>query len=132
MISWGNASVDDLHGADVRLSAASQPLSADETAEDRLQASIDASPACDAKRPAPSTVPVDDQTGTVVINGCSTATTFNGGISPRGYVYAVVLVVDARVYEFVLDGNVDAQYLGAILASVTLDPAGAVDPSPSP
>jgi hypothetical protein len=131
-VSWGASTVDDLHGADVRLSAASQKLNAGETAAGRLRAMIDASPECDPRRPALSIISVGGQSGTVAVNGCSTRAGFNGGISPRGYVYAVVLVYGDRAYEFILDGNVDAYYLEEMLATVTLEPASAVDPSPSP
>jgi hypothetical protein len=125
-ISWGGGSVDDLRGADVRLSVASQPLQTGETPASRIQAMVDASPPCPPRRPGPNAIRVGDQIGTVAVNGCSTATTaFNGGISPRGFVYVVVLVYQDRVYDFILDGAVDSSYLEAILATVTLDPATA-------
>jgi hypothetical protein len=132
-INWGGGIVDDLHGADVRFSAASQLLKSGETPAGRLQAMIDASLVCPPKRPAPDKVPVGDQVGTVAVNGCSTATpAFNGAISPRGYVYEVFTVVGNRVYDFILDGAVDPTYLQAMLATVTFDPASAIDPSASP
>ena len=131
--SWGAATVDDLHGADVRLSAASQPLKPGETPAGRLQAMIGASPVCQARVPGPATVLVGDQPGTVAVNGCSSASpAFFGGISPRGYFYVVVLVLDNRAYEFILDGAVDPAYLQAMLATVALDPSSAVDPGASP
>lgn len=131
-VSWGAPTVDDLHGSDVRLSVASRQLDPGETAAQRLQSMVEASPICDAKRPSLDTVSVGGETGTVAVNGCSTRTGFNGGISPQGYVYAVVLVYQDRAYEFILDGNVDPYYLEEILATVTLEPWLAVDPSPSP
>jgi hypothetical protein len=130
-VSWGASTVDDLHGPDVRLSAASQKLTAGETAAGRLQTMIDASPVCEPRRPALPTVSVGGLPGTVAVNGCSTRTGFNGGISPQGYVYAVVLVYENRAYEFILDGNVDPYFLGELLASVTFEPASAADLTPS-
>jgi len=91
---------------------------------------ITTSPTCPALHPAPATIPVGDQVGTVALNGCV------GGIPapmiPYGRIYAVYLVVGGRAYDFLLDGAVDPAYLEAIMATVTLDPASAVDPSPSP
>jgi hypothetical protein len=130
--SWGAATVDDLHGADVRLSVASQALRPGETPAGRLQAMIDASPICPARLPGPPTVLVGDQVGTVAVNGCSSGSPFFGGISPRGYFYVVFLVLDNRAYEFILDGAVGPDYLQAMLATVTLNPSSAVDPSPAP
>jgi len=129
-VSWGASTVDDLHGADIRLSAASQELTAGETAAGRLQAMIDASPECDPRRPTLPTVSVGGQPGTVAVNGCSTRTGFNGGISPQGYVYAVVLVYENRAYEFILDGNVDPYFLEELLASISFEPAATDDLAP--
>jgi hypothetical protein len=132
-INWGGGIVDDLHGADVRFSGASQLLKSGETPAGRLQTMIDASLVCPPKRPTPDKVPVGDQIGTVAVNGCSTATpAFGGAISPSGYVYEVFTMVGNRVYDFILDGAVDPTYLQAMLATVTFDPASAVDPSASP
>jgi len=48
------------------------------------------------------------------------------------HAYVVLLVTGGRAYDLILDGAVDPAYLEAIMATVTLDPASAVDPSPSP
>ena len=130
-ISWGGGSNDDLHGADTRLSVASQPLKPGETPAQRLQAMVDASPVCDAVLPAPKTVPVGDQVGTVAVNGCVIPLQ-QSPMFPGEHAYAVYLVVGGRAYDFLLDGAVDPAYLEAILATVSIDPASAVDASPSP
>ena len=130
-ISWGGGSVDDLRSADTRLSVASQPLKAGETADQRLQAMIKGSPVCTAVVPASKTIPVGDQVGTVAVNGCVIPPNQSPMI-PGERAYAVYLVVGGRAYDFLLDGAVDPAYLEAMLATVTFDPASAVDPSPSP
>ena len=124
-ISWGGGTTDDLHGADVRLSAASKPLAAGDTPAKRLKAMVDASPVCEAVRPAPKTVKVGPETGTVAVNGCVNLGA--GGMIPGGRAYVVLLVVGGRAYDIILDGAVDPTYLEAILATVTFDPAAAVD-----
>ena len=124
-ISWGGGTNDDLHGADVRLSVASQPLKAGDTPTKRLQAMVDASPVCRAVVPAPTTVTVGGETGTVAVNGC--VNLGSGGMIPGGRAYVVLLVVGSRAYDFILDGAVDPAYLEAILATVKFDPASAVD-----
>jgi hypothetical protein len=124
-ISWGGGSNDDLHGADVRLSVASQPLKAGDTASKRLQRMVAASPPCAPDVPAPKTVTVGGQKGTVAVNGCVNLGA--GGMIPGGRAYVVVLVVGGRAYDFILDGAVDPAYLEAILATVTFDPASARD-----
>jgi hypothetical protein len=129
--NWGSPVVDELRGADVRLSAASQPLRAGETPSQRLRAMTDAYGTCDQQLPAPATVRVGTQSGTVALNGCSTSA-FDGGIAPGGHFYVVVLVVEDRAYTFILDGNVDPEHLEAILATVTFDPGSAIDPTLSP
>jgi hypothetical protein len=129
-ISWGGGSNDDLHGADARLSVASQPLKPGDTPASRLQAMIAASPVCTAVRPAPPTIKVGGQLGTVAVNGCVNLGA--GGMIPGGRAYVVLLVTGGRAYDFILDGNVDPAYLEAIMATVTLDPASAVDASPTP
>lgn len=129
-ISWGGGSNDDLHGADARLSVASRALKAGETPASRLQAMVAASPVCEAVRPAPATIKVGDQDGTVAVNGCVNLGA--GGMIPGGRAYVVLLVTGGRAYDFILDGAVDPAYLETIMATVTLDPASAVDASPSP
>lgn len=129
-ISWGGGSNDDLHGADARLSVASRALKPGETPAARLQAMVAASPVCTAVHPAPATIPVGGQIGTVAVNGC--VNLGSGGMIPGGRAYVVLLVTGGRAYDFILDGAVDPAYLEAIMATVTLDPASAVDASPSP
>ena len=130
-ISWGGGSNDDLHGPDARLSVASQPLKPGDTPTSRLQAMIAASPVCDAVVPAPKTIPVGGQVGTVAVNGCIIPNQ-QSPMFPGERAYAIYLVVGGRVYDFILDGAVDPAYLEAMMATVTLDPGSAVDASPSP
>ncbi len=130
-ISWGGGSNDDLHGADARLSVASQPLKPGDTPASRLQAMLAASPVCEPVVPAPKTISVGDQVGTVAVNGCVIPLQ-QSPVFAGEHAYAVYVVVGGRVYDLILDGAVDPAYLEAMMATVTLDPASAVDASPSP
>lgn len=51
---------------------------------------------------------------------------------PDSRVYQAMAVKDSRAYELRLEGNVGPEMIGAILASMQLDPAAAVDASPAP
>jgi len=113
----------------VRLSAASQALADGQTAESWRSGYIGAEPTCDGISRLPAEVDVGGQTGTVTLNGCLAA---GGGIAPGGVVYDVIVVVDGRGYDFTVDGIVDAAYVQALLATVTFDPASAIDSPPSP
>jgi hypothetical protein len=125
-ISRGGGTYDDLRGADARLSVASQPLKAGDTPAKRLAAMVAASPSCTPVRPAPSTILVGGEPGTVAVNGCVNLGA--GGMIPGGRAYVVLLVVGGRAYDFILDGAVDPEYLASMLATVTFDPASAIDP----
>ncbi len=125
-LSWGDSVVDDLHGANVRLSVGSKPLPAGRTASGMIQTMHDETLPCDQQLPAPATIPVGDVTGTLIINGCS-ALSKPGAMDPRGFIYTVGAVSGGRAYYFILDGAVDPAYLEALLATVKLDPASAVN-----
>ena len=64
-------------------------------------------------------MPVGGETGVIDLNGC-------GGLGRlRGRVFDVVVVSGGRGYNFTMEGDVDHALLLAMLASVSLDPAGA-------
>jgi hypothetical protein len=65
----------------------------------------------------------------VTLNGCKAAP---DGIASGGVIYDILVVVENRGYDFTVDGIVDAAYVQALLATVTFQPALAVDPSPAP
>jgi hypothetical protein len=125
-LSWGDLVVDDLRGTNIRLSVGSRPLPAGQTASGMIQAMHDATLACDQKLPAPGTIPVGTATGTLIINGCTIADK-PGAMDPNGHAYTVGVVSGGRAYYFILDGAVDPAYLQALLSTVKLDPASAVD-----
>jgi hypothetical protein len=120
-LNWGNAGLDELRGASARLTGTSQPLVVGQTAAAWMRA-YGGDPS--AWQP----IAIGDQTGYIDYDGALA----QGGIVPGGLLYDAVVVVDARGYNFTLDGNVDHDYFVAMLATVVFDPAAAVDPNPAP
>jgi hypothetical protein len=55
-----------------------------------------------------------------------------GTIVEDGRVFDAAVVVDGRAYAVALDGHVEQAMFDALLASMTFDPASAVDPTPAP
>ena len=71
-------------------------------------------------------VVVDGQSATIDLNGC------NGLGRLGGRVFDVVMVAGDRGYNFTMEGEVDHALLLAMLATVSLDPAAAVQASAAP
>lgn len=121
-LTWGNAGLDELRGATARLVGTSQPLAAGQSAEAWMRA-YGGDPS--AWHP----IAIGDQTGFIAYDGSMAA---SGTIVPGGLLFDAVVVVDGRGYNFTLDGYVDHDYFAAMLATVVLDPASAVDPTAAP
>jgi hypothetical protein len=113
---WGAAALDDLHGTDVRLVAASQALVAGQSGGEWLAAKTGVPP-CEGGSRLPAQVAVGPAVGAVTLNGCPA----DGGIAPGGVIYDVVVVVGTRGYDFTVDGIVDAAYVEALLETVTFE-----------
>jgi hypothetical protein len=85
---------------------------------------------CSGDRAAWPRVIVDEMPGYLDLNGCPMRA--DQDISAPDLTFGVVVFAPDRVYRISLDGVVDLGYFEAILATVRLDPASAIDPPESP
>lgn len=127
---WGDPTVDLLLAPGVRLVGSSQPLAAGQSADDWIRAYLAVQTPCTGERPAPEAATIDGQQGVIDQNGCSTDGF--GGIVPGGRLFDAFVVKGDRGYQFTLDGNVDHAYFLAVLGTIKLNPASAVDASVLP
>jgi hypothetical protein len=118
---WGDPALDSIGSSDARLSIASQPLGAGQTADEWLVGYCH-SLQTDGASCGPA-ITIGGQTGYVDEDGA----TASGGITAGGLIFDAPVVVDGRGYEFTLDGHVDRALFEALLASVTFDAAAAKD-----
>jgi hypothetical protein len=133
MVPFGNLALDELKLPGVaRLVVASQRLDAGQT-----EASWFASfgqdyylRRCSGDRAAWSRVTVDGRSGYLDLNACPLPA--DASLSKPDVAFDVIVFAPDRVYRIGLDGAVDLGYFEAILATVRLDPASALDPPESP
>lgn len=97
----------------------SQPLLPGQTADDWTRAYVGDQPADCGTR---EEVPLGGSVATFNLNGC------RGLGRLGGRVYDIVVVVGGRAYNFTFEGEVDRGFVDAVLATLTIDPASAVDP----
>ena len=125
----GNSALDELkRQGEARLGVASQRLAPGET-EASWIASFNQPydlGACSGDRTAWPRLTVDGQSGYLDIEACPLPA--DAGFSTPDVRFDVIVFAGGRVYEIALDGVVDRGYFEAVLATVHLDPAGAVDP----
>jgi len=119
---WDDPVGDRLESATAGFRGTSQPLASGQTPEQWLEEYLAGSPSCGD----PEQVPVADEMGTVDLNGCA------GQGRLGGRVFDVAVVSGDRGYNFTMEGEVDHAFFLAMLASVTLEPASAVDSSSPP
>ena len=125
----GNPSLDELKQlGEARLVVASQRLPQGQT-ESKWLASF-ARPfdlgACSGDRAGWPRLTVDGASGYLDIEACSLPA--DTGFSTPDRLYDLIVFSGGRVYEIGLDGVVDRGYFEAILATMHLDPASAMDP----
>ncbi len=129
----GNSALDELKLQGVaRLVVASQRLEAGQT-----EASWIASfgqqyylRRCSGDHAAWPRITVDGRSGYLDLNACPLPADAN--FSTPDVAFDVIVFAADRVYRIGLDGVVDLGYFEAILATVRLDPASAIDPPESP
>jgi hypothetical protein len=130
----GHPALDQLMLAGkVRLIAASQALSVGQTESDWVASYFYAYPSansCVTSLADSPRFPVDGKSGYLDSDGCPSSADY--AVSPRDVVYEAFVFAGDRVYQFYLDGDVDLAYFEAIMATVKLDPATALDPPPAP
>jgi hypothetical protein len=133
LVPIGNSALDELKLQGVaRLVVASQRLEAGQT-----EASWIASfgqdyylRRCSGDRATWSRVTVDGRSGYLDLNACPVAA--DVAFSTPDVAFDVIVFAADRVYRVGLDGAVDFGYFEAILATVRLDPASAIDPPEGP
>jgi len=115
--NWGTGINDEISGTAARLSGASQPLAAGQTAEQWTT-----SYANGADTSSWRAVMISGQPGKIDYDGVPAA----GGITPGGVMFDAVVVAGNRAYNFNMDGRVDRAMFEAFLGTVTLDLASSV------
>ena len=125
----GNPALDDLERkGEARLVAASQPLAAGQTEAAWLAAFVHpfTGPVACATDPATSPrLPIGGQSGYLDTPGCPLPA--DTKFSTPDLEFSAIVFSGRRVYRFSLDGNVDLAYFKAVMATIVLDPASAVD-----
>lgn len=125
----GNSALDELkHEGEARLVVASQRLAPGETEASRV-ASFNQPydlGACSRDRAAWPRFTVDGQSAYLDVEGCPLPA--DTGFSTPDLRFDVIVFAGGRIYEIALDGVVDRAYFDALLATIHLDPATAVDP----
>jgi hypothetical protein len=124
---WGSPGLDELRGSTARFVGASQPLAPGQTADDWLSAF--AAQACITPRATWLNVRIGAVTGLIDADGCEAP---DPPLGKGGALYDAVVIVDGRAYDFTMDGELSHSDFVAVLATVALDPASALDPTASP
>jgi hypothetical protein len=127
VLQWGSPALDELRGSEARFVGASQPLLAGQTAEEWLQAFSAGSCLGDPSNWHPVSIGTVD--GLIDADGCDAP---GAPLGKGGQLFDAVVVFDGRAYDFTMDGQVSHADFVAVLATVTLNPAAAVDTSASP
>jgi hypothetical protein len=124
---WGSPALDELRGSTARFVGASRSLAPGETAEQWL--ATYGVGACLGPPANWLKVAIGTATGLIDADGCvAPGPPYGKG----GRLFDVVVIVDGRAYNFAMDGELSHDDFVALLATVTFDPASAVDPSLSP
>ena len=128
-VPLGNSALDELKlQGEARLVAASQRLAPGMTEASWIASFVQPYDLgfCTGDRASWPRVPVDGQLGYLDVEGCPAAV--DTRFSTPDLRFDVLVFAADRVYEITLDGVVDRAYFEAILATVHLDPARALDP----
>jgi len=129
----GNPALDELkRDGEARLVVASQPLAAGQTEEQWLagyfppyRAGLPCLADSRAAIAGSPRLPIGGRSGYLDIAGCPSPA--DGSIAARDITYEAMVFAGGRIYQITLDGDVDRAYFGALLATVVLDPAHAID-----
>lgn len=124
---WGSTTLDELRGSTARFVGASQRLAPGQTVDAWL--SEFAAQACITPRQNWLNVRIGAFTGLIDADGCETP---DPPLGKGGALYDAVVIVDGRAYDFTMDGELSHSDFVAVLATVALDPASALDPTSSP
>ena len=117
---WGSGLNDELKGADIRFSGASEPLETGQTADQWLAAYANPVGALSGSGNDPAgwpTVAIGTATARIDYDGGPAA---GGTVMPGGRMFDAVVVGGGQAYNFNMDGNVDRATFEAFLATVAL------------
>ena len=133
-LPMGNSALDDLQRrGEARLTMASQRLGAGQTEDQWLAAYFPryqgSKPCATDARTSPR-LRIDGLTAYLHTAGCPMPA--DTKFSAPDVQYAAFVFAGGRVYHVSLDGKVDQAYFEAIIATIRLDPASALDPSEGP
>jgi hypothetical protein len=125
----GNPAFDELQRAgEARLVVASQRLGAGQTDADWLAAfhhPYQGAAPCGTAPLASPRVTIDGHSGYLVAAGCPMPA--DRTFSTPDIQFQAIVIADGRVYDIELDGNIDRSYFDALVATIRLDPASAID-----
>ena len=121
--NWGSGFNDEISGTTARFSGAGQVLAQGQTADEWLAAYGAAFGSSGAPATWP-TVMIDGVEGRIDFDGVSAGA---GSITAGGVAFDAVVVSGPYAFNFNMDGNVDRATFEAILATVTLPSAPALD-----
>jgi hypothetical protein len=113
---WDDPVGDRIESDTAGFRGTSQALAAGQSPDEWLNAYLASAPTGCGER---EEVPVGGETATIDLNGCAGLGRLGGSV------FDVVLVAGNRGYNFTMEGDVDHALLIAMLATVSLDPAGA-------
>ena len=113
---WDDPVGDRIESVAAGFRGTSQALAEGQTADQWLEDYLASAPTDCGER---EQVVVDGQTATIDLNGCK------GLGRLGGRVFDLVVIAGDRGYNFTMEGDVDHALLLAMLATVSLDPAGA-------
>jgi hypothetical protein len=124
---WGSPALDELRGSTARFVGASQLLPID-VMSDQWLATYGVG-ACVGPPASWPSVPIGTATGLIDADGCIAP---GAPYGKGGRLFDAVVVVGGRAYNFAMDGELSRADFVAFLATVTFEPASAVDPTSSP
>ena len=120
---WDDPVGDRIESDTAGFRGTSQPFTEGQSSNEWLDAYLASAPTGCGER---EEVLVDGQTAIIDMNGC-------GGLGRLGgRVFDLVVVAGDRGYNFTMEGEVDHALLMAMLATLSLDPAGAEPASANP
>jgi hypothetical protein len=115
---WDAPNGDRIESADAGFRGGSQPLAPGQSAADWIDAYVATQVTWCGTR---EQIQLGGSQATIDLNGC------RGMGRLGGRIFDLVVVVGDRAYDFTTEGNIDRDFLDALLATIEFDPSSAVD-----
>jgi len=116
--NWDAPNGDRIESADAGFRGGSQPLAPGQAATDWIDTYVATQVTWCGKR---EQIELGGSEATIDLNGCA------GMGRLGGHIFDLVVVVGDRAYNFTTEGNIDRDFLDALLATIEFDPSSAVD-----